>query len=709
MSVFEDTIPQRLRDKNQWVLWRYTTRNGKRTKEPINAKTGRRASSTDPQTWTSFRIALQSKIKSDGLGYVFAGEETGIDLDHAYEKESASGLGIKKLKPWAREILDQCQTYTEQSPSGMGLHLIVAGGVIPPDQPGRKRKHHDGAVEIYSRARFFTITGHPHLPTPPLPITDQSAYVLELYKKLGGSTRNGANRKRNSTGGINDRGINDCLERALKDPVFSSLWYGDINNYPSQSEADLALCNKIVQFFGHDPDVVDRLFRQSKLYREKWERADYRNWTINKAINDTPETYKDPRKTSKKGGSTDRTKSQSGPINDSDEKSDSKNEEKSQTAENDLDAPPRLANLNNAVRIIEKDPNFCRVWFDEFLQRILTDDPPREWSEADDVHLTLRFQRDKGIPRMGIETVRHAVTEIAFRRKKNCVKDWFQSLKWDKTDRIEHFFEDHFGTAGNVYVRKASRNFWISMVARIYKPGCQVDNMIVLEGPQGIKKSSALRLIAGNHHAEQHESVTQKDFLQNLQGKLLIEISEMDSFSKTENAKVKAVITTTTDHFRPTYGHRVVDHPRQCVFVGTTNHDDWNKDPTGARRFWPIACRGDIDLDAIRSNRDQLFAEAVHRFKAGETWWEMPTAETQSEQESRYVDDPWTNIIADYIQLKTAVEMIDILTNCLKFNVDRIGKADEMRAATCLRRLGWTKGKNERFDGRQVRLWRPEA
>jgi Virulence-associated protein E/Bifunctional DNA primase/polymerase, N-terminal len=383
--------------------------------------------------------------------------------------------------------------------------------------------------------------------------------------------------------------------------------------------------------------------------------------------------------------------------------------------EPDLDTPDKsaFANLNNAVKVLEQDPDFCRVWFDEFLQRIRTGDPTHEWKDADDIHLQLRFQREKRIPRMGLDTVRSAVTEIAFRNRKNCVKDWLESLRWDGEERLQHFFEDHYGVDGTLYHRAASKNFLVSMVARIYKPGCQSDHMIVLEGPQGIFKSSSLREIAGEHHAEQHENITHKDFLQNLQGKWLIEISEMDSFNRSETSKVKAVITTTSDNFRPSYGRRACDHPRQCIFVGTTNHDDWNKDETGARRFWPIACRGDIDLDAIRANRDQLFAEAVHRFKAGESWWEMPAEETKAEQESRYVDDVWTDLISEYIagspgltNSRSSITVTEILSDCLKFEKAKIGKLDQMRVATCLRRIGWEKGKKERVGRVVTPVWR---
>ena len=180
---------------------------------------------------------------------------------------------------------------------------------------------------------------------------------------------------------------------------------------------------------------------------------------------------------------------------------------------------------------------------------------------------------------------------VAFRNRRNCVRDWLESLKWDQVPRIEHFFENHFGADP----RAASANFWISLVARVCRPGCQVDNMVVLEGPQGIRKSSALRVIGGEWFTEQHESATGKGFFEVLQGKLLVEVSEMDSFSRAEVTKVKQIITCTNDRFRESYGRHAKDHPRQCIFVGTTNRDDWNTDVTGARRFWPIACQGEIN------------------------------------------------------------------------------------------------------------------
>jgi predicted P-loop ATPase len=268
------------------------------------------------------------------------------------------------------------------------------------------------------------------------------------------------------------------------------------------------------------------------------------------------------------------------------------------------------------------------------------------------------------------------------------------------------------------------------MVARVYRPGCQQDHMIVLEGPQGIGKSSALRTIGGDYFAEQHEAITGKGFFEVLQGKLLIEISELDAFRHAAITKVKQVITCTNDRFRNPYDRHAQDHPRQCVFAGTTNKDDWNQDETGARRFWPIACQRQIDIEAIRIHRDQFFAEAVARFKAGATWWEMPAEETQREQEQRYVPPAWVEPIEKYITHdrtyaktedgvsakpdgwierstpRTELLISEIFEMALELPAGQWTKANEMRACEALRYLGWER-KLVRRNGKPQKLWMP--
>jgi predicted P-loop ATPase len=368
-------------------------------------------------------------------------------------------------------------------------------------------------------------------------------------------------------------------------------------------------------------------------------------------------------------------------------------------------------NLVNAARIIESDPKYKGgVYYDEFLQRVMRKNSPvREWRDADDLEITQHIQYVIGMPRMGRDHVSQAVISVAHKNPRNCVREWMESLAWDQTPRIDSFFSDHFHARNDEYTRSASKNFWLSMIARVYRPGCKVDNMIVLEGAQGAGKSTAMNIIGGDWFAEQHESATNpKAFAEILQGKLLVEISEMDAFNKAEVNRVKQTVSCSSDRFRASYGRHAADHPRTCVFVGTTNRDDWNRDETGARRFWPIACEGQINIEAIRENRDQYFAEAVTRYKANETHWEMPMEAARQEQEARYQLDPWTEEIRLKLIGKAETTTMQVLKD-LGIELTRVGRAEQTRVGTILRVLGWRKGRNRSGDKREYVYHAPEV
>lgn len=385
------------------------------------------------------------------------------------------------------------------------------------------------------------------------------------------------------------------------------------------------------------------------------------------------------------------------------------------------------ASLNNAVTVIENDPAFKDyVWFDEFLQRIIANDNgvTREWREADDIRLALYMQRELRIGRMSPETVSKAVIEITDRPayRKHSVRDWLNTIQWDGVPRIENFFEDNFGAPGSPYIRAVSKNFFLSLVARVFKPGCQVDNMVVLEGEEGWYKSQTLAALGGQWFSKQHESVANpKAFAEVLQGMWLVEIDEMSAFKRSgELGSVKAAVTTQNDRFRPAYGRGYAkDHPRQCVFVGTTNPPyDWNKSDSGARRFWPIRCNGEIDIENVRRYREQYFAEAVQRLLRvpldadaavrqadGSDWWQTPAVATKAEQWKRFEEDPWFGEIEGFLSLKTEVRVNEILTELLGWKLGDITSREQRRIASCLRLLGW-ENENVR-EGHVVRkVWR---
>lgn len=366
-----------------------------------------------------------------------------------------------------------------------------------------------------------------------------------------------------------------------------------------------------------------------------------------------------------------------------------------------------VLDLDNIAKILELDPNLAGIaWSDEFHQRIFTGLSPdlkeipadpafaREWTDVDDIRLTVYMQGELGLDKLSDETVRKAVTFYAGVTRRNEPKEWMESLKWDGQPRVDNFLSDGLGAAPSIYMRAVSKNFWLGLVARIYKPGCQVDNMVVLEGPQGIGKSMALRAIGGKWYLDWSGNIYDKDFYLAFQGKLLIEISELESFSRTDVTKIKSVITCLTDQYRAPYDARSRAHPRQSVFVGTTNEPEWIKDQTGGRRFWPVRCDL-IDIPYIIANRDQLFAEAVSRFKEGESWWEMPES-TKEEQDSRRVADVWEEEVTDWLKGQLdGLTLAHVAKDCLNFSLDKLNMQDQRRLAQCMRRAGWQKKHTE--------------
>lgn len=230
-----------------------------------------------------------------------------------------------------------------------------------------------------------------------------------------------------------------------------------------------------------------------------------------------------------------------------------------------------------------------------------------------------------------------------------------------------------------------------SRVARIYRPGAKADCCLILEGPQGIKKSTALRTLAGEYFTDELADLGSKDAALQIRGVWIVEISELDSLARSEIASIKAFMSRTADRFRPPFGKRVIECPRQCVFAGTVNHTEYLRDETGARRFWPVLC-GAIDIEALARDRDQLWAEAKSRYSSGEKWWLDTSALVEiaaEEQAARYQGDPWEEVVAPWLEARTSVSISEVLDKCVCKPQAQWTQADKNRVGRCLRALGF--------------------
>jgi len=326
---------------------------------------------------------------------------------------------------------------------------------------------------------------------------------------------------------------------------------------------------------------------------------------------------------------------------------------------------------------------------DRFKPRILTDV---------DVGIVQDRLQHAGLTRLSKDIVHQAVDIRASQRSFHPVRDYLDSLTWDSTKRMEKLFPNYFGAEPGPYAEAVSRMFLVSMIARIYRPGSKVDHMVVIEGPQGMLKSTACAVLAGDWFSDNLPDVTGgKDASQHLRGKWLIEVSEMHAMTRADTTLLKAFITRQTERYRPSYGRKEVIEPRQCVFAGTTNKNTYLRDETGGRRFWPIKA-GKIDIAALTKDRDQLLAEAVTAFRDGEAWWPDRNFERQHimpEQEARYEADAWEEKIREYLDLQTRVTIGQVAQQALFIETPKLGTHEQRRIAAALERIGWERGKKD--------------
>jgi len=323
--------------------------------------------------------------------------------------------------------------------------------------------------------------------------------------------------------------------------------------------------------------------------------------------------------------------------------------------------------LANAITALRYAPEWKGILsFDEFGNRASKKSAPPflspagDWSDTDDI-LTANWLQHAGIE-VGPSISGAAVQAVSIEHTFHPVRDYLTGLKWDGEKRIGRWLCDYLGVEFSEYAAQVGAKWLISAVARIMRPGCKVDTCLILEGFQGRLKSTALAALFNDQWFSDQISadLAGKDSSQDLPGKWCFEFAEFDKLSKYDQGVIKSFIPRRIDHYRPSYGQRSVDIPRQCVFSASTNKETYLQDETGGRRWWPVTCLK-IDTDAISRDHDQLWAEAFAAFQDGTAagrpspglWWivdETVIEASKSEQSARYDADPWDSVVWNWIQ-----------------------------------------------------------
>jgi len=693
-------FPAELLTRQQWLIWKFVQKPGQKkpSKMPYYAsgtiRNGQQGSEDDRRSLVDYdtAVAAMHGNAADGLGFAFLPNDglIGIDIDGALNDDVP-----EERRQRAASIIKACASYTEYSPSMNGVHIIATGHT-------ETFKSNELGIEVFCGRQFFTMSGNPYPNSVSHiePLNDETLVKLRRTVKqvaeqaparpVPQPAANERIKLESALVFINaDCGYEDwirvgmAIHAELSDGGLSiwDWWSSRSTKYPGAREVES-------HYRSFKPGAVT----VGSLYRMAMD-AGWRPPKPVAVITVQPSV----------------AMGESLPANDNDPVLMTRPELIQQFGLEVNSKGEPYASTANITRALAADPALSRnIWYDEFLQRIVTAwrcAEPREWADVDDINLQIYLQETLGTPRLAKSTVQDAVMAVAYMDVRNEARAYIESCAWDGVERLPGFFVDCFGAEPSEYVSQSGVNFWVSMVARVIRPGCKVDNMIVLEGAQGAGKSRALSIIGGKWFTEAHRSPTDKDFFVELEGKMLVEIGEMDAFSRAEVNKTKQVITCQTDRFRTPYGKHAADHPRRCVFAGTTNRDDWNKDETGARRFWPVYCSS-ISHNLISEGRDQMFAEALHRLTKGERWWDMPEGQTKAAQEARRDTDELEPMIAGWLFDHREINVGELMMDMMRLPIERQDRPMQMRIGKCLRALGWVKSSQPVYrGGRSVRVW----
>jgi len=317
-----------------------------------------------------------------------------------------------------------------------------------------------------------------------------------------------------------------------------------------------------------------------------------------------------------------------------------------------------------------------------------------EWEDADTARVIIWLAHNFRLT-VSKNHVQEALIVVAQKARFHPVRDYLSGLVWDGRSRLNDWLKKAMNSpVDEEYLALAGKKFLIGAVARVMHPGCKMDNVLILEGEQGKGKSTIVSILFGDWYSDAPLPLGDKDAYQNIQGVWGAELAELDSFNKAESTTAKMFFSQVRDRYRPSYGHTAQDFPRQCVFIGTTNQEEYLKDYTGNRRYWPVTCLA-LNTKWIKQHHDQLWAEALHFYQAGEKWWpdDDEVKLFIEEQDKRLQIDPWQYPIEFYLRSvdQSWVTADMVLVGAIKKDNGTHTRADQNRLAPMMKLIGWHK------------------
>lgn len=322
-----------------------------------------------------------------------------------------------------------------------------------------------------------------------------------------------------------------------------------------------------------------------------------------------------------------------------------------------------LCNIANIILILENDPALAgHIVHDLFTGMDSAKDGlpwnknANQWTDTDDANLRVWLEKHYDIT--GKEKIADALTAVLTRHSYHPIRDYLSGLTWDGVPRLDRIIIDYMGAEDSELNRAMSRKHFVAAVARVFNPGCKYDYCLIMSGAEGIGKSTLLHVMGGKWFNDSITTLEGKEGMEQLRRAWVVELGELSSIKRSDVEQVKAHLSKQVDIYRAAYARRVLEHPRQCVFCGTTNEALFLKGDTGNRRFWVIPVVAELRKyrdwsEAIRRDRDQLWAEAVHYYKQGEPLYLSEELEAQAKQRQQDFnddnDDPVVAMLDKYL------------------------------------------------------------